>query len=383
MLILVCGDCLKDRFLKQYVSTHSMEGQCIICRDTKNNLINVEERSFQALFKAVIRYHYEEYHYNSHFGGYFHLRHLLINDNPIIEHKFSNQEDAVLLYDELPKEGYAIDKNDVSIYYGFDDYSRGLFPTNLQDEESQMINDLEQRIKNENYFIIEKDLANMLAPITKLIQRNMRKGRIFYRARIGYEKQYFDHRGFNDITYFHKPYKNSEIGAPPPPRAVAGRLNRTGVSYLYLSSEMKTAISEVRPHPGHLISVGQFILKRDIIIADLLKLDLSDFCTDELLDWFVLLNSIGKKFAIPIIPEERDKYLITQLFAEVFRLLGFDGVVFQSSVADGYNLVLFDSTLCEYSEDKASVFRCENVEYSVWDTNEGVVFDKDKFDSWD
>lgn len=85
---------------------------------------------------------------------------------------------------------------------------------------------------------------------------------------------------------------------------------------------------------------------------------------------------------MPITPEEREQYLITQLFADTFRLLEFDGIRFKSSVSDGYNIVLFDANLCKYTNEESDVLLCEEVKYSIRGINEGVVFDKEDFEEY-
>ncbi|WP_369436234.1 RES family NAD+ phosphorylase [Lysinibacillus fusiformis] len=85
-----------------------------------------------------------------------------------------------------------------------------------------------------------------------------------YRARIGYDKKVFNY----DIETtriiapeereFFVPFTDEKISSPPPPLAQPARLSRAGISYVYLASNKNTAIAEIRPHPGHTISVGNF-----------------------------------------------------------------------------------------------------------------------------
>ena len=51
-------------------------------------------------------------------------------------------------------------------------------------------------------------------------------------------------------------------------KAHPARLSRSGISYVYVASDKETAIAEVRPHPGHFISVGDFILNKRLKFAD-------------------------------------------------------------------------------------------------------------------
>ncbi|MDX6306768.1 MAG: hypothetical protein QOI77_3737 [Blastocatellia bacterium] len=54
------------------------------------------------------------------------------------------------------------------------------------------------------------------------------------------------------------PYSKQEMGPPPARLAQGGRLNPGGIPYLYLASDIKTAIAEVRPWIGLELSVGRF-----------------------------------------------------------------------------------------------------------------------------
>lgn len=382
--MFICENCLKDKFLKDYLRDYPQKGKCIICRSESHTVTDIEAEEFQNLFKAVVRYHYAEYHYNNHWGGAFGIEGILLNENAIIEHRFHDEGDSDLLYTLLPKDVYARDGNGVSLYYGFDEYIRGLFTTSLQKENSKMISTFEKELNEKNHYVVEEKAKSLLEPLASQIENKISIGKSFYRARIGFEKRYADllNPEYDKITYYYEPYREKNIQAPPPPKASAGRLNRQGVSYLYLSSDIKTAVSEVRPHPGHLVSVGKFILSREIRIADLESINLRKFCTDDKIKEFIFLNSIGKKFSMPITPDEREQYLITQLFADTFRLLEFDGIRFKSSVSDGYNIVLFDANLCKYTNEESDVLLCEEVKYSIRGINEGVVFDKEDFEEY-
>ena len=85
-------------------------------------------------------------------------------------------------------------------------------------------------------------------------------------------------------------------------------------------------------------------MKKKLNFADFRKISIINFCeSEEDIEYFIFLNDLGKRFSVPITPEERDNYLITQFITEIIRQVGFDGVLFKSSVGKGYNVVIFDS----------------------------------------
>jgi len=99
-------------------------------------------------------------------------------------------------------------------------------------------------------------------------------------------------RGFGGWTAntMFQPFLGAAIGAPPPAKAAPGRLNRDGV-FVSLSCDptKMTAAAEVRPHPGHRVSIGAFRSLRDIRLADFGVIDIAVFSSsDARLDIFHL-----------------------------------------------------------------------------------------------
>jgi hypothetical protein len=144
-------------------------------------------------------------------------------------------------------------------------------------------------------------------------------------------------------------------------------MNRQGVSFLYLASNLKTSISEVRPHPGHMCSIGIFESIKEIIIADFTKIKVTDFHqSDKRLDLFMTISALENLFSMPITPETRkEDYHFTQLMADTFRQLNFDGIQFRSSVGAGTNLVVFDPSNFEYKDSSGSVHKVSSLEYGT------------------
>src|SRR5262249_45497280 len=125
---------------------------------------------------------------------------------------------------------------------------------------------------------------------------------LFWRARIGYEARLFHSPKPLDFILAYQPYSNSKIGAPPPPLASTGRINRQGVSYLYLASDADTAAAEIRPHPGHVVSLGAFRASAGLKTADFGNLNIDLFSSsDERLKLFHLGQSIDWAFGSPVV----------------------------------------------------------------------------------
>jgi hypothetical protein len=86
-------------------------------------------------------------------------------------------------------------------------------------------------------------------------------GNVFYRA-----------RHYDGSWSINEP---SELLAPPPRMARAGRMNPAGISYLYLAEKPQTALVEVRPKPGFETVVAEFELTRALKLLDLTDLNFS------------------------------------------------------------------------------------------------------------
>lgn len=173
---------------------------------------------------------------------------------------------------------------------------------------------------------------------------------------------------FNDVgaapTYFYEPHKDKEIGSPPVGVATAGRVNRPGVSYLYLASDTSTAAAEIRPHPGELVSVGSFEVTKDLRIVDLRSHDLTKLWrNDSELEMLELVIAMERVFATAAPPSNRSAYTLTQFLGEIFRRLEFDGVLFRSTVGDGDNLVIFNPANAAWINGSSRAIDVKKVNY--------------------
>ncbi len=376
--IRICIDCAKDQYLKRFIERNGSEGsECSICgRNGRKNSVPIDDRSkIKDLLKALIRYYYSEWNYNSHFGGDS-IESLLLNKNPIIfkirVRKPKKNEDSIIydFVDSFSWPPYADDPHkEVSLYYGFDESGRGLWMYPIPDRKSHYLEALSENLKKRNYFKYEKRALKLFRPFKKLFTAKIPKSSVFYRARIGIKQQKWKFMDdFDESEPIVFPYIKDSIGAPPPYLANEGRLNRKGISYLYLSNNIDTSICEIRPHPSHLVSCGSFQTKSDLIVADLHELDFYDyFGSDNLISIFVILNNLNVFFSMPIIPEEGEKYIITQFFTEVFRKLGFNGISYKSSITDGINYCFFDEQKLKYVENSGKVKRVTLVNYKIVD----------------
>jgi hypothetical protein len=131
-------------------------------------------------------------------------------------------------------------------------------------------------------------------------------------------------------------------------RAREGRANPKGIPYLYVATHQDTAVAEVRPVVGLLLSIGQFALNRDVRVVNCVTDDhrLMAYSSEpepeerERAVW----QDIDRAFSQPVTPEDDDTadYAPTQVIAEFLRANDLDGVAYGSALGPGHSIALFD-----------------------------------------
>lgn len=356
----LCVECAVDSRLIEEAGKTSRPHKCILCGHKRGTAINLSSRSVKELLRALIRFHYDEWDYNGHLGGE-NFDEMLSKPNPIV---VPRSEEAIEQFCWFPfEEGYESDSLGVSLYAGYEDGFQLPPLMALRHDEPYSLRRLRDRLQKENHFSSEKELRKRFRSLRRDVEATV-DGQTLVRARLGYEARSLEVDVSGRPGY--RPFSGKDIHAPPPPLASAGRLNRPGVSFLYLASDAQTAVAEVRPHPDHLVSVGDFTQVRACRIADFRKVNLRQYChSDEDLSTFAFLHTIERDFATPVIPEERSRYLLGQLIADVLRQLGFEGIAYRSSIAQGTNFCFFDPASFEYVAKSARLMRITSLHYEM------------------
>jgi len=135
--------------------------------------------------------------------------------------------------------------------------------------------------------------------------------------------------------------------------ASEGRANAKGIPVLYAATHRETAIAEVRPWLGLLVTVGMIRTNRVLRIVNCANdrrgrhgnpfrpPDAKEF------EGYVWAD-INRAFSKPVNPTDHlADYAPTQVLAEYFRQRRFDGIAYASSLGPGHNLALFDLTAAE------------------------------------
>lgn len=140
----------------------------------------------------------------------------------------------------------------------------------------------------------------------------------------------------------------SEMGAPPPHLASAGRANPVGIPYLYLATREETTIYETRVANHSKVAIATFVLSADLKLLNLADLEPPDFYSVEnalvAVLYYRYLHELSRELRRPVDASDHYvDYIPTQYLCEMAKSTGLDGVIYLSSLdRDGRNVVLFD-----------------------------------------
>lgn len=183
-----------------------------------------------------------------------------------------------------------------------------------------------------DWFAEDADRSSIILPTASQI----------FRVRLGYREQ----------NYRFVAIPAAEMGAPPAAAVTRpGRANAVGTSYFYGAQEEQTAVSEVRPHRGALMTIGSGQTLRELRLLDLasgMGIPSPFACSRDLfrglLESCELFNRLNEEFARPLRhTDDVHEYLPTQFFATWAKDHHYDGLRYGSAMTrGGNNIVLFD-----------------------------------------
>lgn len=347
--MLCCGNCFESKYLKRYIIEKGQIDDCDFC--FSDNIKCIEVSNLYGLFVPLFSL-YKECEYGI---DYFEdddphgdsLPYLIEDAWNIFSEKFDfNKSDE--FWEELVRNSNGSNGDDVQI----DLDSLWIAGHDLDSSLQYLWDDLAEHLKRERRFIINNErIQNVLdiLPLSlELTSIQVKINTIYFRARIGPE----------DAEEKQRPFRNKEMGAPTYWKVKGGRANPPGIPFLYLSNDIVTAISEVRPWGGAYISVGRFRSIKEINLIDLTdRFYIFDpFGIGELqflIEDYALLRRLSKELSEPINPNRTYiDYVPSQFLTEFIRDKNYDGIMYPSALSPGKNIVLFDEKLVS----------CKNVE---------------------
>lgn len=342
--MICCVECFRDAEIRAAIEMIGHVGECPICgkknvwiynSDTDADSSNVEE-----LLDSIFEIYVPETNLPD---SYPEAEKMVIEDRLIKDWNiFSGNKISVKkLAEGIVSESLDLDTKLVSERVGIPQ----LFDEAYLNDKSIMgkynWSVFKRYLRNENRFHSKYINLEILASILKETEVVIPVGNRFYRARISNE------RG-------EKGYTRNEMWAPPDDVASSGRCNSKGQSCLYLCSNKKTTVKEIRAHAFDFVTIATFCLNRAVKVLDLSSiLHTSPFyARSDKVAYLVNenhLRNIESDLAKPMSRWDSDlDYLPTQYISDYARYLGYDGVKYCSTFdKESYNLALFDSSACK------------------------------------
>jgi hypothetical protein len=169
-------------------------------------------------------------------------------------------------------------------------------------------------------------------------------------------------------------YTPEEMGKPSIGKAKSGRLNPEGIPYLYLGSTHETVIYEVKPTLGNYVVVCEYCTLKELTLVDLRDPKIAspfDYGDDLvfILRHIQFLRRLGYELSKPVFnDEDKLKYIPCQFLAEAIKDMGYDGIIYKSSFAEGYNIVVFDDNL-KFTKKEITKYHIYGLKYNYKKVN--------------
>lgn len=357
---------LEENVLELAVSKNEI-AECCVCNNT-NICIDSECPDLHNMLRAIIRYFYDEWRYNRHLGGDDTHSSIIQESNFIFKDEvFLNKERAADLDGDFWSiEPYFDDDIGVSLFAGYSDGMQNMPLESIINDEDRNITSLQNKLEISNYYEHEDFIKNSISKYVGEFDYILKEDDELYRARVGYANSRAAFSGgFTRVEVkYYSPFCGDKISAVPPLIANEGRANRTGVSFLYCATDEYTAISEVRPHPSDIVSIAKFTTKSNLKLFDLSYPHLINYYHCETsLKKLRTYATIAKIFNVATPPSQKGRYLVTQLIANAIRQLGYDGIIFSSTVGTGKNIVIFTPEKASVIEGSEYVVNISSVSY--------------------
>ena len=205
---------------------------------------------------------------------------------------------------------------------------------------------------------VSKEFLNSIIETCGDRERPLKAGSVVWRAQNGHSwRPYYQHNPETEedihIDDFPAPFPKARM-KPLVDRAAEGRANSKGIPCLYVATDKETAMSEIRPWLGAILSVGQLRLTRDLRVLDFsveqgkdnLHLYFKEPAPEEIVR--AVWSDIDNAFSKPTKASDlKSEYAPTQIISEFIKSKGYDGIAYKSALADGHNICLFDLEAAE------------------------------------
>lgn len=172
----ICIDCVKEFHLKELIKNSLIIDNCSFC-NKKKKICDYEEDQFYYLLKSLIRYYYNEWDYNDHWGGESLYKLLQTDDIFFNKNNFTNPNDIDNLIDLVENfEAYENYNEGISLYAGHDeDGHQNFLLRALKNEIDSGILKIINLLKSTNYYELEELIINGLREFIDIAKIDCKK----------------------------------------------------------------------------------------------------------------------------------------------------------------------------------------------------------------
>lgn len=348
-----CINCFKDEQIRAVIKSKKTKGNCDFCNHQKTYIYDLDAyQELTDMFTSLL----DIYSPKKYLPKDFPTKYLnLLKDE--LYHTwliFSIDEDKVnLLIKAICKEMYDSNQDLFNDLVGIQEFADESYI-----EENSLLNgcewkDFVKSIKSENRFHTDHINEDILGDFFSYASISYKKNDKFYRSRICENE-----KGFN----------KKDMGCPPPDKALGGRANPTGISYLYLSDSVYTTIYEIRASIYDYVAVSEFyVAKENLKVVDFTKLTkISPFAIDNILRLAINiknLEDISSSISKPLRRYDSPlDYLATQYISDFIKSKKYSGIQYYSTInKDGFNLAIFNEH--DFTRKKPKVYEVKGIEY--------------------
>ena len=351
---ICCINCFQDDYIIKIIKENEEKGDCEYCGSEDTCCMDTFELTdiFSPLMEIYEETTYgEHYGYDSdpnNYGGL--LEDLIQEDWTIFSEGLDGDKAKNLLWDILSLEGDP--DNPVDRYNLYSRYN-GAF-THV--EYDKIWDEFCQEIKFKKRFFHQYSWQNDLSGLLDICSIKIKEGNCYYRARI------------TEAVNSKDPIPVHEMGAPPKEKSKNNRGNPAGIVYLYCATNIETAIAEVRPWKTAKISVATVEVNKELSVVDLRQIPYLDTPFGHVnlrreLEGRALLRRLSKEMSKPVDPSAAGyEYAPTQYLCELVNYLGFNGVIFNSSLGSGANIIVFDTDNVKILDSR--LYTLNKIDYS-------------------
>jgi hypothetical protein len=331
-----CTECFYDKEIKAIIAGQKQKGPCDICGKTNVFVCDINYEAIQTNFKILI-------------DVYTPITDSINSNNNFLKNALL---DRWHIFNLNPEQVQTFLK---SLFPNEYENNRQLFEKPVQ--VNQILVDEYSMFGKSNWNNFAKEIKDVNRFHTQIIKLDFLKKIINYHAiKMPKDEKLFRARLLNTG----KGYPTNEMGPPPKGKAKAGRINPEGISCLYLSDTLETAVYEIRAGIKDKACVADFTLINEALIVDLTNIDaISPFtwfnfesAIEDLAGNIHHLKTISDEISKPLCKSDKAlDYLPIQYICDFIKSENFDGIKYKSTLCKGgINYAFFDKSLFNCNE---------------------------------